>query len=93
MCIFNFTTNTKFNEIIKNQNIETSSQQLIGCLIYGSSLNHLVAINHTYAFIVFILKKNTYSIHILTTGNELNDAFILDALDAYDEYSYQMAIQ
>ena len=26
MCIYNFTTNTKFNEIIKNQNVETANQ-------------------------------------------------------------------
>ncbi len=90
MCIFNFTTNTKFNEIIKKQNTGILNRQLIGCLIYGSSLNHMVAIHHTYAFIVFILKNNDHSIHILTTGNELNDAFILDALDAYDEYSQQL---
>ena len=90
MCIFNFTKNSKFNEIIKNQNTEISNPELIGCLIYGSSLNHLVDINQTYAFIVFKLKNKNHSIQILTTSNELNDEFILDSLDAYDEYKDRM---
>ena len=87
MCIYNFTTNTKFNEIIKNQNVESANQKLIGCLIYGVSLSHLIAMNQKYAFIVFNLKDNNHSIQILLTSNELNDEFILDSLDAYDEYN------